>query len=101
PVACGRRGRPPVELGGRDRRRTGRRKPLERQEGSLVRAATTRARGRGPLRLPRGRAVPAPAAVRAVAPGPRSRLLRVRAARPADAVRPRRRPCGPDWGYSY
>src|SRR5918992_1010628 len=47
---------------------------------------------RGALRLPGGRPLPAPAAVRALAPGSRPGLLRLHATRPADAVRRRRRP---------
>ena len=49
---------------------------------------------RGALRLPRGRALPPPAAVRALAPGPRPGLVRLRAARAAGAVRRGRRAPG-------
>ena len=72
-----------------DQRARGR-QPLEPEEGPVLRAAAAGARRRGPLRLSRRRAVPAPAAVRPLAPRPRPGDLRVRPARPARAVRPRR-----------
>jgi ATP-dependent DNA ligase len=66
--------------------------PLESREVALLRPAAAGARGRGPLRPHGGLAVPPPAAVPALAPRPRPRLVRLRAARAAGALRPRRRP---------
>ena len=92
--------RPPVELGGRARRgdQAGVRESLESREVALVRAAAARARGGGPLRPHGGLALPPPAAVRALAPGPRAGLVRLRPARGAGAVRPRGRARRPDHG---
>ena len=66
--------------------------PLEPRQGPLLRAAAARARGRGPLRPHGGLPLPPPAAVRALAPRPRPRVVRLRPARGARALRPRRRP---------
>src|SRR5829696_2810884 len=80
-----------MELGGRACRRAGGRQPLEPGQGPLLRPTAARARGRGPLRLPGGCALPAPAAIRPLARGPPPAQLRLRAARAAHAVQPRRR----------
>ena len=60
------------------------RQPLEPGQVAVVRAAAARARARGPLRPHGGLALPAPAAVRALAPGSRSGA---RAATPSSSGR--------------
>ncbi|MGE0777107.1 ATP-dependent DNA ligase [Mycolicibacterium sp.] len=73
--------------------------PLERRQGSLVRAAATRAGGRGPLR-PHGRAtVPPHRPIQPLAARPRSTLVHLRPTRTASCLqagrhRPRPRPKG-------
>ena len=94
PAARHRLRRPPVDWAAEMAQGTGGREPLEPEEGPLVRPTATRARGRGPLRLPRGSPLPPPTAVRPLAARPRPRLLRLRSARAAGAVRPRRRARG-------
>ena len=66
-----------------DRARPPRHEPLEPRQGALVRAAAARAGRRGPLRLPRGHALPPRRPVRPLAPGPRPAVLRLRPARAA------------------
>ena len=67
--------RPPVGLGeaggGGAHPAKVRGQPMERRQGPVVRAAASRAGGRGPLRLHGGRPLPAHDAVRPVASGPR------------------------------
>ena len=89
--------RPSVGRAGGDRVRAARRgQPLEPGEEPLVRPAAARAGPRGALRPHGGRALPASAAVRALAPGSRPALVRVR---PARAPRPLR-PEGHSWGVN-
>ena len=90
----------PLALGGRRGGRSAaweRREQVEPHQGSLVRSTAARAGDRGPLRLYGGSAVPAHDAVRALAPGPRSDLVRLRPARAAGAPGPWRRPRRPSW----
>ena len=67
-----------------------RRLPLERRQGSLVRAAATRAGGRGPLRPHGRRTVPPHRPIQPLAPRPRPTLMHLRTTRTAGHFQPRR-----------
>ncbi len=67
-----------------------RNQPLERRKGSLLRAAATRTRRRGPLRPHGGAALQAHYPVRPLAHRPRPTVLHLRPAPGAGPLRPRR-----------
>ncbi len=87
---------PPLELGrARDRGPHApalRVQPVERREGPVLRAASSGAGARGPLRAHGGHALPPHGPVLALAPRPRPALLHVRAAGGAGPLRPLRDP---------